>query len=267
MGNVHTHHVARLLNETGPSLSAFRRAPDAAVWRRHDLPYVLAAARSGAESFLRIHNHESRAARVRIWGWDDAGTRYGPAALDIAPGVTVHLTSTHLEGGHATRGLHPGLGDGRGHWRLAVESPERLTVRAYLRIRGQGFTTALFRTAEPREGSRNVYAFPFMNPGSNRTNVGILRVANPNDTSAAVEVIGWDDSGARGGPVRLQLGAQAARSIDVADLERGASGLTGRLGDGKGKWRLEVRRLDGKPLAVLSLLHSVGQGLLSNVSP
>lgn len=41
-----------------------------------------------------------------------------------------------------------------------------------------------------------------------------------------------------GNPVEIRLGANQASHFNAGDLENGAQGLTGTLGDGAGKWRL-----------------------------
>ena len=80
---------------------------------------------------------------------------------------------------------------------------------------------------------------------------------------AAIEA--RDDRGeaAPEGEIRLTLPAGAARMFTARQLERGAEGLTGRLGDGEGKWQLFVSA--DRPLLVMSLLQSP-TGHLSNVS-
>ena len=121
--------------------------------------------------------------------------------------------------------------------------------------------------AETAEGSSR-YHVPFFNPASNTTKISLLRLINPGDGAASIEITGLDDAG-EGGPsggVRLSLGAGAARMLSVQELEEGGSGLVGRLGDGTGKWRLSVS--SDRPLRVMSLLQlETGQGrYLANVS-
>ncbi|MCZ0943627.1 MAG: leucine-rich repeat domain-containing protein [Gammaproteobacteria bacterium] len=55
-------------------------------------------------------------------------------------------------------------------------------------------------------------------------------------------IVGVDDSGeSPGSEVSLSLDGYASRTLSAADLESGAEGLSGSLGDGTGKWRLEIR--------------------------
>ena len=63
--------------------------------------------------------------------------------------------------------------------------------------------------------------------------------------------------------VSLSVPAGEARSITAQQLERGHSSLTGRLGDGTGKWRLFVT--SNRNIHVMSLLESAS-GHLTNLS-
>ena len=75
---------------------------------------------------------------------------------------------------------------------------------------------------------------------------------------------GIDDGGNAGsGTVSLTLAAGAARTLSAQDLERGGAGFSGRLGDGAGKWRLNVR--SSANIQVMSLL-STRTGHLANLS-
>ncbi|MYE81412.1 MAG: hypothetical protein F4X36_06110, partial [Gammaproteobacteria bacterium] len=79
-----------------------------------------------------------------------------------------------------------------------------------------------------------------------------------------VEIVGTDDMGARGGPVSVEIPPGLSLTFTAAELESGnASGLTGALGDGAGKWWLKV--MADQPLAVMSLLSSP-TGHLTNLS-
>ena len=56
------------------------------------------------------------------------------------------------------------------------------------------------------------------------------------------------------------LPAQASVTLTAQKLEAGEGNpLTGRLGDGAGKWRLTVRA--AQPVLVMSLLHATQSGL------
>ena len=88
--------------------------------------------------------------------------------------------------------------------------------------------------------------------------------AEPGEQSASVTITARDDRGeSPGDPVRLTVPAGAARTYTAAQLEEGATGLRGSLGDGTGKWRLTVD--SSEPISVMSLLASP-TGHLTNLS-
>ena len=91
-----------------------------------------------------------------------------------------------------------------------------------------------------------------------------MRVVNVGDGVAAVTVSGVDDAGdaAPGGTVRFSLRPKASIQIQAGDLERGGEGLTGALGDGAGKWRLDVTA--SEPLMVMGMVRSAAA--LANIS-
>ena len=108
-----------------------------------------------------------------------------------------------------------------------------------------------------------LYDVGFFNPASNTAKVSMLRLANPNDQAAQVVIAAQDDRGrdAPRGEVDVRLAAQGATTLTAPELEDGASGFTGRLGDGAGKWRLTVTA--DRPLLVMSLLHATRTGHLN----
>ena len=81
-----------------------------------------------------------------------------------------------------------------------------------------------------------------VNPAGNMTAQSFIRVINPSDAAGRVSVVAWDDNGNFRGPVVMNLPAKNSRQINSDDLENGnaTKGLVGSLGDGAGKWRLEV---------------------------
>ena len=108
------------------------------------------------------------------------------------------------------------------------------------------------------------YRVAFFNPASNRSQVSALRLVNAGEEAAAVIVTGIDSTGVSpGDEVGLTVPARGARTVSAADLEAGGEGLTGALGDGRGKWRLRVE--SDRPLTVMSLLSS-STGHLANLS-
>ena len=104
---------------------------------------------------------------------------------------------------------------------------------------------------------------PFFNPGSNDQQVSQLRIVNPGPEDVAVTIEGIDDHGIEGDDVRFTLSGAETRTVTAQELESGGSGLSGQLGDGTGKWRLDVTA--GAPVEVVNLLKSP-TGHLSNLS-
>ena len=217
------------------------------------------------QQFARIINHSNRGGTVRIHGTDDTGRSRGPITLSIGAEATQHFNSSDLERGNASKGLPRGLGDGSGRWRIRLESDLDIEVAAYIRT-GAGFLASVHDVVTTvNVGGETVHRVPIFNPGSNRQQVSWLRVANLTGRRVNVTIEGRDDAGraAPGGQVRLSLSANGARDVSAQQIESGAAGLTGRFGDGTGKWQLFVTA-DGE-VEVLSLM-STPSGHLTNLS-
>ena len=249
---------------SGAASVSLRVAGTLATPARHTLA-LFRPPGQGQQGFARIINRSNRAGTVRLWGTDDSGNRRGPVSLSLDAGATRHFNSEDLEQGNAAKGLSGRLGNGQGDWRLELASDLDLEPSAYIRT-PDGFLTAMHAVARRAEvGGETVHQVPIFNPGSNRHQVSWLRVANLGDTSTRVTIRGQDDAGrsAPSGEVRLTLPAHGARRISAQALESGAAGLSGRLGEGTGKWQLSVTA--DAEIEVVSLLASP-TGHLSNLS-
>ncbi len=212
------------------------------------------------EGFVRVINHSPEAGEVTIHATDGGGWTVDGVTLSIDANETVHFNSGDLENGNAAKGLSGATGSGQGDWRLAFSSGLDIEVLSYVRT-ADGFLTAMHDVA-PAEG--NVHRVAIFNPGSNRNQASMLRLVNPGAEAASVTVRGVDDRGVAGaGGVSLSLDAGTAATVTAAQLESGAAGFDGRLGDGSGKWRLLVES-DG-PVVAMSLLESP-TGHLTNLS-
>ena len=215
----------------------------AAAGQAREVPYFSPASDPDRQGFVRIANRSEVAGTVSIEAIDDAGTRFGPVALSIGGGETVHFNSDDLEAGNADKGLPDGVGDGSGAWRLEMGTDLDIEVLAYLRHK-DGFLTAAHDLV-PREGGR--YRVPFFNPASNWRQVSLLRLTNPGTETATARIQGIDDAG-DGGQAETTVAPGASRTLSAQDLE----GMG--LGDGRGKWQLVVDA--DQPLRVMSLLRS-----------
>ena len=220
------------------------------------VPLFLSASDSLRQSFVRVINTGS-ADTARIFAFDDTGQRYGPVTLSLRSGGARHFNSTDLELGKPEKGLPEGIGGGMGDWRLLFDSDQPLEVLSYVRGR-DGFVTSMHEVAPADDDG--IHSIHFLNPASNWRQESRLRLINWEATSAVVEIRGWDDAGEAGdATVVIALGAREARTLTAKELE--AAGL----GDGDGKWRLEVEPRGQGRITAMSLLESP-TGHLSNLS-
>ena len=251
--------VMSLLQSPTGHLSNLSTAPAHERDGVHSVPF-LPAAGGARQGFLRVINRSGRAGQVRIRAFDDSDWDHDPITLSLEAKAAVHFNSGDLESGSPQKGLSGGVGQGRGHWRLELASDLDIEVLAYIRT-AQGFLAAMHDVA-PSIGVRHRVAF--FNPGSNYRQESQLRIVNPGGQPAAVAISGIDGAGAASaGEVRFTVPAGQARTVSARELESGADGLQGSLGDGSGKWQLNVR--SERPIQVLSLLASP-TGHLANLS-
>ena len=232
------------------------------VFAGWELPYVPRADNAIQQGFVRLKNLSETAGVVSIRAIDDRGQIHGPVRISLDGNETRHFNSTDLENGNPAKGLSAGVGQGQGDWRLLLESDLPFEALAYIRT-GDGFVTSVFETAWL--WAPDIYWVPFFNPASNYRQVSQLRLVNTKGERASIAIAGLDDQGAwaPGGEVKLELGPRASRIITAQELEDGAPGLSGRLGNGSGKWRLWVQ--SDRRLHVQSLLESP-TGNLTNLS-
>ena len=213
---------------------------------------LMLAPDSERQGFVRIINKTDESGMVRIVAFDDAGTAANPIEIQLAANHSLHFNSEDLADGNTAKGIS-GIGrPSQGHWRLSVETAlQDVRVLAFVRTRA-GFLTAMHDML-PRDAQGRIVA-EIINPGSNATLASSLRLVNAGANSERVSIAGVDDQGANAGPVTLTLAAGQSRTISAFDLENGAQGLTGRLGDGAGKWRLLVTA--GQSVVGMSLLET-----------
>ena len=203
------------------------------------------------EGFVRVINHSAEAGEVTIDPVDDSGRQFDTITLSIDASETVHFNSGDLETGNEGKGLSGSTGSGQGDWRLAFSSELDIEALSYIRTE-DGFLTAMHDVAPVEDDIHQVAIF---NPGSNRNQVSRLRLINPTDATAEVTIRGTDDKGMPGsGEVSLSLDAGTARELTAEQLESGGTGLAGMLGDGSGKWRLQVE--SEQAVVAMSLLES-----------
>lgn len=226
------------------------------------IPLVLPASDVGPQGFVRIINRSDEAGEVSIEAIDDTGRSFGPVSLSLDAKGAAQFNSGDLEQGNPGVGLSMGVGDGTGNWRLELDTTLDIEPLAYVRT-GDGFLTSMHQLA-PEEAPLR-YRVPIFNPGSNRSLVSSLRLVNPGDGAAQIVIDGLDAQGnpPPGGDVSLSLPAGTARTLTAQHLEEGTSNLTGRLGDGEGKWQLSAT--SNTPIQVMSLMRT-RSGHLTNLS-
>ena len=250
--------VMNLLKSPSGHLANLSATPVEADKGERFVPLFAPKSSLGREGFLRVINLSDTSGDVLIYATDD-DDREGLLSLTLEAGATAHLNSEDLEDGNADKGLFGKTGSGAGDWRLELTSVLELEVLAYVRT-DDGFVTAIHDIA-PRQG--NHHRIAVFNPGSNTQQASQLRLVNPMEESAQISIRGIDDAGRPGGRVELTLPAGHSRTYSASHLESGGSDLQGSLGDGTGKWQLEVS--SEQQIVALSLLESP-TGHLTNLS-
>ena len=223
------------------------------------------------EGFVRVTNRSDRSGEVRIAAIDDAGESAkdetdSAARLTLAIGAneTRNFNSRDFEEVNPEKGLAGAvrLTPGKGDWRLRFQSELDIEVAAYIRT-SDGFLTSIHDMVLFENDSGAFYV-PIFNPASNTNQKSQLRLINHEpDRAVTVTINGYDDAGMAGeSSVEIQLVPGEARTLDATAIESGR-GVTGRFGDGKGKWRLFIEA-NGN-LTVMNLLESP-TGNLTNLS-
>ena len=240
------------------NLSTVPEEPEDGV---HVVPlFPKAGDESGRQGFVRAINRSDTAGEIIIQAYDESERDYEAVTLGIGANEVVHFNSDDLEQGSSSKGLSGGVGAGQGDWRLELTSDLEIEVLSYIRTT-DGFLTSMHDVAPSAETRHRVAVF---NPGSNRNQESLLGLINPGEETAEVTITGIDDKGvAPSSAVSLSLPGGSSRTVGAWDLESGAEGLDGALGDGSGKWQLMIE--SDRPVAVMSLLRSP-TGHLTNLS-
>ena len=227
----------------------------------YSVPFFPAAGDSRREGFLRLVNSSPTGGIVRINALDDAGKATRTVRVFLDKRHTVHLNSRDLEQGNEDKPISGGVGDGEGDWRLSLGTSLDLKAQAYVRA-ADGFVTSLHDLVDTLGKAHHVI---FFNPASNDRQRSLLRLINPHDYGVDVLIDGRDDQGKPSpkGLVRVRVPPWQATTLTARQLESGAPGLTGSLGDGSGKWQLFIT--SDADIKVMSLLESP-TGHLSNLS-
>ena len=236
-------------------------------WFVHATPWFVDAEAGGVpEGVLRILNVTDESGSVEVYSIDDAGRRSGPASFTLDAWAAVEFTATDLQSGNAMLGLTGGIGAKVGDARLQIDTELRIVPLAYVRA-ADGTLSAMHdtvRAVRSNDGGFE-YLVPIFNPSADTVSASQLRLINPGDAAASVTIGARDDAGAAatGGTVELTLAPGAARTLTAQQLEAGDPGLTGRLGAGVGKWRLNVS--SDRPIQLVNAVMSAS-GHMNNLS-
>lgn len=254
-GDTARRNNARVLNATLATVAAYR-SKQAPAGNQLIVPLAYAGDGVAEETILRLSNGGSEPANALLTARDDRGDACDAFEVTIPAGEVEAVRSPRL---HAEC---PSLNGRARH--VAIHAPEGVGATVLIRSAG-GFMTTMNATV-PAEDGGTMTAEVF-NPGSNREKVSYLRLVNLEDGSAQVTVRGTDDQGRPGtGSARITLPAQGARTVSARDLEEGTGEVEGGLGDGTGKWRLDIS--SPRRIAAVSFLRmNTGSGIfLSNLS-
>ena len=214
------------LPRTGDSLSAFFFNPASNHMQR---------------SSLRVFNPGAEAARMSVWGVDDAGRGRFASGFMAPPNAPLVLRAGQLERSRGAAGAS--LGNGAGKWRLRVAATWPLSASTFLET-PSGHLSNL--SPPPlRAAAGEMLRLPLFPAASNPAGrEGFARVANMTAAEGVVDIEAVDDAGVRAGPVRLPLAARATMHFNSDDLENGDAkkGLASGVGaPTKGTWRLELQ--------------------------
>ena len=240
-----------------------------------DIPLFIPAAHDKQQGFIRIINHSEDAGVVSVRAIDDSGRVFppedmSPVEIPLNARQTLHFNSDDLEMGNPMNnpdkvpGLETGVGEGMGNWRLVLESELDIEPLVYVRTE-DGFLTSMHDLVPVAAMKHEVAIF---NPGRNPNQISRLRLINPGDSAAQVEITGVNDKGGEpeNAPVTISIPAAEAREITAKELEDGRSDFTGSFGFLEaefGRWRLFVTA--DAEIQVMSLLESP-TGHLTNLS-
>ena len=161
------------------------------------------------------------------------------------PGYFAWVNGDDLMNGNARKGVQSTFVAPRGPNEDAyayITTPVDIYLTAYLRTT-RGFVTGMSDTMERyiSVGGWSVEQTPFFNPASNRTVVSYLRIVNFPDRYRTAVISGTDSRGSPSGQLRCRIGPGEAITLSSPALEQGNSRCSGRLGDGTGKWQIQVR--------------------------
>ena len=228
---------------------ALPRVAQHGVGLEFDRPKVLLFPDGDAEGLLRIINHSPDGGEVEIVGYTGRSSRIDE--FELGGGEAVNFNTADLTAGNSDKGFFFGF----------PEIPDRMEFRTDLDIEvlvygrgGNGLLTALHDAAPLRAGLSRLDT---VNPGSNRNQASVVWLPRQDWVPYTERLLlrAYDDTDERR-EVLVPARSEPNR-FSAAELEESG------LGDGAGKWRIEVATKGA--YRAWSLLETPG-GDLSNLS-
>ena len=224
----------------------------------HEVPMFNPGDELDQVSTLRLINQSPNDNLIEIEGADEGGESPGSVVGALVPANTVlHVSASDLETGE---GLLGALGDGMGTWRLRVTASQDVQVMNLLRG-PNGLLSNLSTMPMASDGTWVIPLMPSMSDPHQRQ--GVLRVVNPGDAVADVQIRAFDVTGRDYDTLTLTVGAGETIHVTSDDLELGNAdlGLEGSTGAGEGDWALELT--SESDLMVVSYVRTVDGFLTS----
>ena len=243
----------------GP-LASFAYPPSGYTLSDATLPLLSSASDSTRQGIVGFVLDRSWAGDALFRATDDGGTAKTAWLGSVGYGTHRYSADDLENGNFAPYGIGPpGQGD---WWRLDAGDfvAHMSAMLAY--VRTEDDFVAAMHDRLPLDAQGRLVAWTF-NPASNTKSVSKLRLTNTGVNAETVSIEGVDDQGTLFGPVTLTLPAGESRTLSALDLEDGAQGLTGSLGDGAGRWRLHITA--GPFIEGMNLVDSAS-GHLTNLS-
>ena len=222
------------------------------------------ASNKNQQTFLRFVNPSNESVQVELYGIDDNGvaSRRPPISFILSNGESKQMTAQDLENGNPSKGIKGSICNGDGKWQITARSRKSIQMMGFIRAKN-GFLTGLTDVVPTTAGSNNVY---FANPASTSKQQTFLRIVNNSPSAGTVVITAIDNLGVPAlGKVSFDLVANSSKQMTSKDLEDGnaSKGLTGKFGDGTGKWRLTIS--SSLDLSSQSLIRTP-DGFLTNLS-
>ena len=146
----------------------------------------------------------------------------------------------------------------------APAAPGALTFRLTVSDAG-GLSASDTVTVKVTGAVGAVHRVPFLQTATHPHRVGVVRIINRSAEAGEVSIAAFDDAGAEHGPRRLRIGANATVHFTSTglDADNPDKGLSRKVGEGKGDWRLELAtELD---IEALSYVRTRGGGALASM--